>query len=370
VKSGISLADYRGMVAAQKREQNGRFGGEYTSRELLFEVLEKVARVADPERPERVSMRAWTAHRAKAGYADAPTANAVHLRLNAGPRKRSWSELLAAACDQHRNQSQTLAAAFRAPADHDLDDDGIYYALRVVARENGWQTFTLGQYDEARLKLLQRDARRKHGGVLPDLLPTGQQIEHHTKGWPAALALAELKPLAPRARAHTRRGGASGDTYWDAERMIEALRAYVREYPDHDEAGNRDYKERAVGRDWPSASVINNHGYNFRDLLAEAKRRERGEQPQEVPRRRASAAGGSSGRRGAYKWTPERIEQELREYLADKDHLPGGTAFRKDGKEALYGAIRKHGGIEHWAEVTGKPHRPRPGSRRSRSARP
>lgn len=346
------------MVKAQKRQQNGRFGGEYTSRELLFEVLPAVAKAADSGNPASVSMRAWTAARAKAGYPDAPTANAVHLRLNAGPAQRSWRELLATALAEERNHSQALAALFRAPADEHLDDDAVYYALRLVAKERGWETFSHGQYEQARAELLTQDARRKHGGLLPDLLPTGQQIENYCHGWPAALALADLKPHKQRARANNPKAGLAGNqNYWNGERMVEALREYVRDYPDHDEASSRDYKARAVGRKWPSGSAINNHGYNFRDLLEEAKRRERGEQPQHVAPKRAPGGDGTPPKRGAYKWPPERIEREMRDYLADKDRLPGKSTFERDGKGPLYYAARHFHGLDHWAELLGKPRR-------------
>ena len=58
-------------------------------------------------------------------------------------------------------------------------------------------------------------------------------------------------------------------------------------------------------------------------------------------------------------WTPDKVGRELRAYLADKEHFPGSGIFRKGGKEPLYDAARRHGGLDHWAGVVGKPRRRR-----------
>jgi hypothetical protein len=47
-------------------------------------------------------------------------------------------------------------------------------------------------------------------------------------------------------------------------------------------------------------------------------------------------------------WTAERIEQELRAFLADHDRWPGARAFEEAGRGALYHAAWQHGGIAYW----------------------
>lgn len=53
------------------------------------------------------------------------------------------------------------------------------------------------------------------------------------------------------------------------------------------------------------------------------------------------------------KWSDERIRAELSPLLAGRDKWPGWGEFRAAGKYALYRAVRRHGGREHWAREFG-----------------
>jgi hypothetical protein len=52
-------------------------------------------------------------------------------------------------------------------------------------------------------------------------------------------------------------------------------------------------------------------------------------------------------------WSEERIERELREFLAGRERWPGARAFELAGLGLLYRAAGQHGGIAHWRRRLG-----------------
>lgn len=52
-------------------------------------------------------------------------------------------------------------------------------------------------------------------------------------------------------------------------------------------------------------------------------------------------------------WTRERIDDELRQFTAGRDDWPKVREFDEAGKRALYLAVTRNGGVEHWAEQLG-----------------
>lgn len=52
-------------------------------------------------------------------------------------------------------------------------------------------------------------------------------------------------------------------------------------------------------------------------------------------------------------WTPERIDDELRRFTADRDDWPKVREFDAAGQRALYLAVTRNGGVEYWAEQLG-----------------
>ena len=55
------------------------------------------------------------------------------------------------------------------------------------------------------------------------------------------------------------------------------------------------------------------------------------------------------------RWPKQRVERELREFVAGRAVFPGKTDFELAGMARLYGALVTHGGIAHWAECFGLP---------------
>ncbi|MEA2372619.1 MAG: hypothetical protein QOH12_3013 [Solirubrobacteraceae bacterium] len=82
-------------------------------------------------------------------------------------------------------------------------------------------------------------------------------------------------------------------------------------------------------------------------------------------RGRVWAAAGGGDRRGSrrpWKWTEERLLEELEDFLADHAAWPPASAFRAAGREDLYHAMVRHGGVEYWREELGM--FPEPGATR------
>lgn len=52
-------------------------------------------------------------------------------------------------------------------------------------------------------------------------------------------------------------------------------------------------------------------------------------------------------------WTPERIDNELRQFTAGRDDWPKVREFDNAGRRALYLAVTRNGGVEHWAQQLG-----------------
>lgn len=52
-------------------------------------------------------------------------------------------------------------------------------------------------------------------------------------------------------------------------------------------------------------------------------------------------------------WTRERIDDELRQFTAGRDDWPKVREFDESGKRALYLAVTRNGGVEHWADQLG-----------------
>lgn len=58
-------------------------------------------------------------------------------------------------------------------------------------------------------------------------------------------------------------------------------------------------------------------------------------------------------RRGSTAWPPERVEQELRDWLAQFDAWPPRSVFDEHGKNALRRAMERTGGAQYWAPRLG-----------------
>lgn len=129
------------------------------------------------------------------------------------------------------------------------------------------------------------------------------------------------------------------------ERALTALRIQGRQ-----EFTRRDYEEAAqVGR--------STAGNDLRQLVAHAILVPRGSGAAtrySFPGAAGSVAGGSGLRRGRpAKWTETKIEQEMREFVANRPTWPSPEEFRQAGKGPLYAAASKRGGIGRWRRIVG-----------------
>lgn len=57
--------------------------------------------------------------------------------------------------------------------------------------------------------------------------------------------------------------------------------------------------------------------------------------------------------RGPYKWTPERIEEELRAFTGDRATWPTQDEFLAAQEGTLLSVVRDYGGSAHWADRLG-----------------
>lgn len=161
----------------------------------LLDVVRDVAEYASPVFPLEVSMRRWNNARPGAGYPDAPTANAIHLRFNRHQGGFSWGYIVAAAFAEGPSRAQRLALFRREPRGKELDTSHAVFALRLVAAELG-RSFRDDEYEPALERLIARERRRLGAdSQLEDLLPTKAQIMRLLDGnWEAGLKLAGLEP--------------------------------------------------------------------------------------------------------------------------------------------------------------------------------
>jgi Fic family protein len=57
------------------------------------------------------------------------------------------------------------------------------------------------------------------------------------------------------------------------------------------------------------------------------------------------------------RWSPERIQEELESLCAGRSTWPSVAEFKAAGQTALYLAVTRYGGVEHWAKQIGLPRR-------------
>lgn len=74
---------------------------------------------------------------------------------------------------------------------------------------------------------------------------------------------------------------------------------------------------------------------------------------------RQAAAYGGARRRGPYRWTFDRIHEELAEYLGDRTDWPTVDELRDADRQDLVNAVDRAGGAHAWANVMGCTLRPR-----------
>lgn len=66
------------------------------------------------------------------------------------------------------------------------------------------------------------------------------------------------------------------------------------------------------------------------------------------------AGGGGAQRRGPYKWSFDRLREELAEYLGDRPDWPTADELRTAGRHDLLNAVNRMGGAGVWAKEMGR----------------
>jgi hypothetical protein len=138
---------------------------------LALKAVREVSLLADPERPEEVSQRAWDAAREQSeDYAD--FARAVRI---AESMKRPWSEILAIAHTPEKGHLHQIKDDQSADSQDWLTEELVASMLAVVAHRLGKDSITFGEYDEERENILREDHKRwLHGRKI--LIPSARQI--------------------------------------------------------------------------------------------------------------------------------------------------------------------------------------------------
>jgi hypothetical protein len=119
---------------------------------------------------------------------------------------------------------------------------------------------------------------------------------------------------------------------WDDERIEGAIAPLVKElgrWPTKSE-----FRRAGLGA---ALSAVYDHGGSRRWQRRLSVKRERHKGP--VPDRT--------------RWTPQRIESELRTFCRGRSTWPGHREFREHGAGRLYSAVCRHGGTRMWRERLG-----------------
>lgn len=140
-----------------------------------------------------------------------------------------------------------------------------------------------------------------------------------------------------RAGAGARGGGRP--RAWTEDRLEAELRAFIGE-----------------GSHWPSASEFKHAGRM--DLYAAVKRSGGHAAWAErfgLPRAPVVAPPEKRARHGGTrKWTDERLEAALREFIGERPYFPTAEEFERAGRHDLRNAVKKYGGTVRWAARLGK----------------
>jgi hypothetical protein len=138
---------------------------------LALKAVREVSLLADPERPDEVSQRAWDAAREQsADYAD--FSRAVRI---AESMKRPWREILTIAHTPEAGHLHQIKDDRSAETQDWLTEENIASVLGVIAHRLGKDSVSFHEYDEERENILREDHKRwLHGRKI--LLPTARQI--------------------------------------------------------------------------------------------------------------------------------------------------------------------------------------------------
>jgi hypothetical protein len=174
-----------------------------------------------------------------------------------------------------------------------------------------------------------REALRHYGG--PDR-------------WAAEMGVTLEPPVRPFRPAKSRKTTTPAADWplWSDERIDLELRTFLGGRPDWPR-----YREFVEAERRPLYTAILQHGGPAR--WAERMGVQRVSHP------------GGSGRL----WTDDRIRAALAAFVEGRTHWPTTSEFDAAGQQRLLAAVRRHGGVAHWAKLIGIPKPGRPAARSS-----
>ncbi len=164
---------------------------------LLLAVMDDVLRVADADRPDRVTQRAYNAARQQAGYGATPRAEKLAARFGA-----PWSTLITALINEERpawvlTQTDQRTRITRSQAE-------VVFAVQAAARWLGTDHINQGSYERARREINRAVQRRHlHGRVfvsLPAVSTVRRRMPFSKAAAAAGLTISprQVKPAMPR----------------------------------------------------------------------------------------------------------------------------------------------------------------------------
>lgn len=154
----------------------------------MLDLVAEVVRLANPERPERVTQRQFDATAVTdEQYADLPHArNITRLML------QGWGDLVALSLSDSDTRRRALAGRLRAANAAWLTHEQAEYALRLVCRRlGGLATFAPGDYRRERDELIA--TARRNGAVAEMSLPDEHQVIALFGDWDTALEAVGLQ---------------------------------------------------------------------------------------------------------------------------------------------------------------------------------
>lgn len=157
----------------------------------LLEIVRQVSTLANPVAPTDVSGREWDAHRAAAGFPDAPLAFSISKRFGI-----SWAGVLTAAHVSEENRWRRLTHLQADKGRKGLDLPAVSVALRQAARRLEKPGIDRSDYGEARELILRASRGTRQAAIAARALPELTQIEEilrrHRITWEQGLLNAGL----------------------------------------------------------------------------------------------------------------------------------------------------------------------------------
>lgn len=169
----------------------GRFCSAHSPLQL-WEIVSEAIQKLCPGEPERLTQVLFNESRAAIDHPDAPSAKQIAARLGL-----PWPDLRCRAAESDASLIRLAQQVDKEPA-RELRERDIFFATSLVGLRLAQTDLTLDEYEFARRELIAEDQQHwKHGGLLEDLLPTGNQIVRAAGGWGVAMRIGQFEIRVP-----------------------------------------------------------------------------------------------------------------------------------------------------------------------------